>query len=474
MKTRKFWLIFAITTTLLAGGLAWLSYHEIEHIENTRTEVSTLRANIDKSRKLIEGTPGLEDEVIVLREVSDLIKQILPDQNDVNNFIKTLNGFSADAGMNTTAFKKKQDNRNSRDKSDFEKVAYTLSLEGDVFQFLGMLNSLETHKRFVAVPAFKLSAASRRDVEDNGLARHHIQLDVETYKYDPKTDLTTAKIEGYERKRDLLAGEINRRRAVLTLASYEYRGPRGRRDPWIDPRVPAGPEKTNGLTVPEQIALVEAMAGRVILAKDKWKEVEDAPDVLRRMVARQDLAEMLASLDDDLRVVATEGQLSYGMASRRLEKEVSDPVKELRLKLTSTVDVLGPPREVLAGVRDGMRSHLALGEFVLAIKVFGTVQSELGMVRGDSVREVLAEEILQLADDATILQDFDKIPLDIGGIALIEGMRPSVLINGRAVTVGDMINVDVEVFAIRKNEIEFIFRGVILTRSILLFEGKSR
>ena len=152
MKTRRFWLVFGVSTTLLAGGLGWLIQQEIEHIENTRTEVATLHVNIEKSRKLIEGTPPLEDEVIVLREVSDLIKQILPDQEDVNNFIKTLNGFAADAGMNTTAFKKKQDTRNARDKGDFEKVAYTLSLEGDAFQFLAMLNALETHKQFVAVP----------------------------------------------------------------------------------------------------------------------------------------------------------------------------------------------------------------------------------------------------------------------------------------------------------------------------------
>lgn len=465
MKTRNFWIVFGVTTSLVASGLGWGIKSEIQHIETARAEIATLRTNIDNSRKLIEGTPKLEDEVIVLREVSDLIKQILPDVNDVNNFINTLNGFAIDSDMNATAFRKKQDVRSSRDKSDFEKVAYTLSIEGDVFQFLGMLNSLETHKRFVAVPGFKLSAASRKDVEDDGVARHRIQLDVETYKYEPKGNLKPVRIEGYERKRDLLAGEINRRRAALTLARYEYRGPRGRRDPWIDPRVPAVVGPGSVLTVQQQNDLVLELIARVGLAEAKWVEVEDAPDVLRRMVARQDLAEMLAFLEEDLRRVATEGQLSYVPAQKQLEKNVSTPVKVLRQRLTETIDILGPPREVLTGVRDGMRSHLERGEYALAIEVYGTVKEELDLVRGDSVREVLAEQIRQLADDASILRDFDKIELEVGGVALIEGMRPSILINGRAMTIGDMINPELEVYAVRSNEIEFIFRGVILTRA---------
>ena len=464
MNPRKFWIILVVTTVLLTAGMGWLIHREMENIKQAREEVATLRTNIESSRKLIEGTRKLEDEVIVLREIATVIKQILPDQEDVNNFIKQLNEFARDAGMATTAFRKKQDNRSSREKGDFEKVAYTLSLEGDVFQFLSMLDNLETHKRFIAVPAFKMTAANRREVEEDGVARHRIQLDVETYKYAPNTSVTPVRIEGYDRKRDLLAGEVNRRRAALSLANYDYRGPRGRRDPWIDPRVPAEDGSTVRLPVAEQQAIIDVYVERVAESQAMWTEVLDAPDVLKRMVARQDLAELLATLDEDLRRLSSEGLITYVPALKRLDKEVHEPLALLRQELENSVDVLGPPREVLAGVRDGMRSHLENGEHALALEAFGTVKNDLESVRGDSVRELLAEEISQLGEDAMILRDFDQIQLTVGGVALIEGALPTVLINERPLTVGDMVNEELEIYDIRSSEIDFIFRGVILTR----------
>ena len=90
---------------------------------------------------------------------------------------------------------------------DFDKVAYTLTLEGDTFQFLDLLNSVETHSRFIAVPNFKLSSASRSSIEDRGFARHKLQVDLETYKFEPRTLVKQVGIEGYDRKRDLLPTE---------------------------------------------------------------------------------------------------------------------------------------------------------------------------------------------------------------------------------------------------------------------------
>ena len=193
------------------------------------------RIKAARHRQTIEGTATLEREVIVLREMSEVIKAILPDSEDVNNLIHTFHEYSGEAGVRTTSYKRKANLRRGK-KSDFDEVSYTLTLEGDTFQFLDLLHRIETHSRFIAVPSFKITAATRNQIEKAGLAQHKIQLDLQTYKFEqPKSD--PVRIEGYERKRDLLAGEINRRRQALTLASFNYRGSRGRRDPWIDPRV---------------------------------------------------------------------------------------------------------------------------------------------------------------------------------------------------------------------------------------------
>lgn len=115
----------------------------------------------------------------------------------------------------------------------------------------------------MVIPSYSITSASRQQVEDDGQALHKIQLDVETYSYVPKGAVKAVRIEGYERKRDLLAGEIARRRNALTLTTFNYRGARGRRDPWVDPRVPLLDGEPNAPSVPEQMAIIDDLSRRV-------------------------------------------------------------------------------------------------------------------------------------------------------------------------------------------------------------------
>ena len=45
-----------------------------------------------------------------------------------------------------------------------------------------------------------------------------------------------------------------------------------------------------------------------------------------------------------------------------------------------------------------------------------------------------------------------------------EGAEPVALINGKSMTIGDMLNPEMIVRAINREEIEFIFRGVVFAR----------
>src|SRR6185436_1399587 len=60
------------------------------------------------------------------------MKKILPDTDDVNNLVRTFQKFSEESGVRITGLKKKADN--DRDKGDFTKVAYTISLDADAFR----------------------------------------------------------------------------------------------------------------------------------------------------------------------------------------------------------------------------------------------------------------------------------------------------------------------------------------------------
>lgn len=464
MSERRLWIGLVGGGVLAGAAFGGLIYMKHQDIERAREEVAGLRASIESARKTIEGTAALEREVIVLREMSEVIGTILPTSEEVNNLIHTLHAYSGQAGVRTTSYKRKPDHARGTRKADFDKVAYTLTLEGDTFQFLDMLNRVETHSRFIAVPAFKLTAASRKSVEDDGIARHKIQIDLETYMFEPPNKIKQASIEGFERKRDLLLGEINRRKQALMLASYNYRGPRGRRDPWVDPRVPASVEEESALSVQEQMDLVEEMRQRMDEAHSQWDAVENAENVLAAMIARRDLEEVLALLEEDLRRLENDGLITYVPAQKRLKNDVYDPLDALRRQVAESQGLLGPSKEMLVQVADAMERHIDEGEFELALDTFETIQNSLDLVKGDPVRAQLADRVRQLAEDGQTLLDFQAIQLVIGGVAIIEGMPPAIIINGRSLTIGDLVGNELEIVDIRPGEIDFYFRGLILTK----------
>lgn len=466
MSPRNTWLTFFAVSALSAVGIGVGIYYEIDAIEQTSIAADGIATEIAKSRKTIEGTPSLEREVIVLREMSQVISQILPDEEGVNNLINTLYAYSGEAGVEVSSYKPKPSGSKAGAKSAFESVAYSLVLKGDTFKLIDLLNRIETHSRLVTIPGFTLSASSRRDIEDDGVAAHSITLEVETYTYERKGKTQPVKIDGYERKRDLLAGEIARRRQALSLSRYNYRGPRGRRDPWVDPRVPANVSDESALGVQDQMDLVEALNLKMQGILESWAEVEASPNELARMLARRDVEKAVANIQEDLRRLESDGQITYVPAKKRLRNDVYDPLDEL-IKLLEDDTPSGPSREVLTELYESMHDHIELGEYALALEAYGLMKANMDMVTGDPVRMNIVKAIKEAQWEAQTLSEFEKIDLNIGGVAIIEGRPPAIVLNGRAIGVGDRIvkgEDELEVLDIRPNEIDFYFRGVVLTR----------
>ena len=457
-----------LTTTiavgLLAGiGFGALIYRQKGIIETTRGEIASLETQIGAAQTLIEGTPKLEREVITLRELSQVIKSILPDEQDVNNLVRTFQAFSEQAKVSIRQLKKKPD-YSTAGSSDFERVAYTLTLEADAFELLSFLDLLETHSRFMRVPSLKLTAASRGDLEKLGKAVHRVQVDVETFVYSSKRDAAPVSIEGYERKRDLLMGDINRRKQALTVSNFGYRGDRGRRDPWVDPRAPVGGDGESSLTVQEQMATVQDLVDRTTAVLAVWDQVQVAQNVIEEITLRAQLEEKLASLETDIRRVEAEGGIRYVPSQRRLQLEVLDRIATLRTDLTSAEGGLGPTSEMLREVLDAMISHLDAREYELMLEAYGTVESRLAFAETDPLRKPIVMSLRELAYQARTVLEFEQVKLQIGGTAIIENRPPVVLINGRTLGEGDMLNDEIFIRRIHRDNIEFIYRGVILAR----------
>ncbi|HPF13801.1 MAG: type 4a pilus biogenesis protein PilO [Planctomycetes bacterium] len=465
MNDRKFWTIFGLIFVLATAGSAYAIYAKQENITQRRDEVARLGTDIQTARKTITTTASLEKEVIVLRELSAVFEEILPTTDGARNLIKNFYNYSRETGVQPTSFQPQASRTPARgEQSDFDRFSYTLEMTGDTFQFLDFINRIETHSRFMSIPSFKLTAGSRKEMEQTGSARHAIQMDVETYVYQPKTEAQRVPIDGYDRKRDLLVGEINRRRQALRLQTFQFRGSRGRRDPWIDPRVSVD-ENSNGLTMIEQKEKVDELIELLKSANAQWARVDDAENILERMMEKRGVIEAIATIQDELRRIDNDGLVTYPPAAKRLQLEVRDPLRKLQTLVDDTKSLQGPLKEELEQVVNHMRTNIEAGDFLLAIQDFESIKSGLELVQGDPGRMELADELRRLAEEADILRAFGAIDITFGGQALIEGHAPAVLLNGKTLSVGDLLQPGVEVVAIRPFEVDFAFRGVVLTRS---------
>ena len=448
---------------LLAGGTGYMIYEQYGKIDNAKLEVAALQTNIASSRKLIEGTGALERDVIVLRELSEVMKKILPDTDDVNNLVRTFQKFSEDSGVRISGLKKKPND--ARDKGDFTKVAYTLSLDSDAFQFLDFLDLIENHRRFMCVPNFHITAATRSTQPNDkaGAPAHKIQVDVETYVFEEHKDSKTVKIDGYDRKRDLLKGEIDRRKAALTFASYTYRGARGRRDPWIDPRVPVLGDGESPLPVQEQMLIVEKLIERTKAVLGLWDLFKSADSAISELTTRADLETSLAQLEEDVRRIVEEKSVRYVPSERKLKIEVVDAIARLRKDLAKS-EAEGPSANKLHEIELAMTSHQEKGEYKLMLDAFAGVAPQLVLAEKDPLRKPLVDRLRTLAAQAQTVLDFQKIELKLGGVAVGDEGISSVLINGKAVGLGDVCEKELLVRAIRPDEVEFVFRGMIFAR----------
>jgi hypothetical protein len=460
-KKRSF--IFGGVSLLIAAGMGTLLYYQHEGIVERRAEVATLRAQIEEDQKLLQKTPELIKEVITQRETDAVVKEILSDEKDVTELARTLNKFSQESGFNLSSVK---DGTRSTKKSkeDFERVSYTLAFDADAFQLLTFIDKIERHKRFMSVTSFKLQAASRNEYSQDKLPRHRVTLDLETYVYAPTGVAKEVKIDGYEKKKELLISEISKRGAELRVPNYEYKGQRARRDPWIDPRVPVDGGPT--MPIEEQIALVDGLTEKADEIQKVWDEAKGAENLIQTMKLRADLEQRLGIIEEEIRRVQAGGLLVFVPALRRFDKNVVGVVTTVREQMNSGGDAGGASTALLRETSEAMERHIDLQEYELALAAFATIESRLGMADQDPLKEPLVKSLRELKHLADTVLAFEKIEIDIGGVALYEQRPPVALINGQAYSEGEILGDDLIVHNIRSDQIEFAYRGLILARTL--------
>lgn len=464
MNPKKFWLLTGGLGSLSAIAAGALIYFEMEEIEALRIEAANVQVEIANGRELIAKTATLEKEVIIQRETESVIATILPSDDDINNFVRTLRNFEEASGVRITEVKKK-DSRSTDKTKDFTRVQYGLKFDGNIFELLTFMSQVDNHPRFMSIPGFRLSAArgKRKDEEP----RHTIQMDVETYVYESKDAAQAVKVDGYDRKKALLQSEIGSRTAELAIHGYEYAGARGRRDPFVDPRVPVPTDPdVEVLSIEEQILLVDDLVERAEHCEELWETYKRAENLIADMKARSELEISMAELEEEMNRVAEKQQLVFVSAERRFNNDVVARVAKLRSKLNNSEGLVGPSVEVLNETIATLNNHLDAHEYELARRVSESIEPRLPLAERDPNRGPLVEQIRWMGHLAQTVLEFDEIEMDIAGIGLIEGLKPVAVINGESLAEGEMVAEDLFIRAIGEYEIEFVFRGVILGRRL--------
>jgi Tfp pilus assembly protein PilO len=471
MDERRHFMTVAVGGALGAALLGGALYFQYDSIAKKRQEIAEVEVRLEQSRSLVETTPKLEEAVIVHRETDEVVAAILPNNQDILNFVRTLQTFVESSGVRFTSIKDKPETT-SRDakKSDFQRVGYTVQFDGDAFELLSFLDLVESHERFMRVPSFKLKGAPRQSLEEMGsLPRHSVELEVETYVYAPRSSGAPVKVEDFEEKRDLLRARISARQRELVVTPYDYGGARNRRDPWVDPRVPAGAVKEGELTIEQQFDLVDKLSSEtraVASLMDSW---QNSDNLIAEMKARGELENRLTSLEGEVRRLQAEDQLRFLPAERRFEQEVVAEVERIRLGL-KTADGAALPLVMLREAVDAMYTHMQKREYMLALEAYKGIEGRIEQAKIDELRKPLVDLLREYAEQARTVLAFEALDLDIGCIVDLGPEQRTVLVEGRSYWPGEVIDADLMIKAIERTEVTFIYKGVVLKRSLGLSE----
>ena len=465
MDEKRSLLISAGAGSVAALGLGLALYMQSGRIAEQQLEAETLSMKVAQDRSLITGTPDLEGQVILMRETDEVISNILPNDDDVLTFVRALSTFGKDSGVHITQIRDKvAPAAKNKAKEDFRKVGYSINFEADAFQMLSMLDLVESHERFMRVPSFKLTAAPRgRNSDVLEAPLHSIAMEIETFVYEPQSSIKDpARIENYERKADLMAGEVAKRHRELVIPSFDYRGARNRRDPWVDPRVPVLDE--NGVPpvpIPEQLEIVSGLEERVDRAEDLWAQWDGAANLIAEMKARRDLERHLSELGIDCDRHDEDRVFSYFPAQRRFE-QLRERIDGVRAMLDEQDSEL-PKVELLRGTIETIYAHMEARDYQRAQDAFKNIEGRLPLSLRDPLRRPLAQKIQELGLKLECVLEFQALGLEVTGLVDLGPGRRVVLIDGKAYGPRELLGPDLVVDEIHESHVDFIFKGVRMT-----------
>lgn len=442
-------------------------------IEEVNQQVAQKQGEIAAAKQKLAKVPSLEKEVVILRENLGEYVKILPDEQELTEFLRMLNTFEKQSGIKGMGLTEKP--MRGRVAGRFVPIQYTYQIDATLWQGLKFMNLIENYERFVSITDFSIKPGKRKGNEAivEGEAVHDITLSIQTYQYNPPAAGKEVEIPKYADRREELSEEIWKRmqEQLIQIEHHEHKGQQGRRDIFVDPRERGGlRDDPNRPSTTDQRQLVDKYAALVVELKTMRQRMAAKETTLLEEFGLQkrfgeDLARLVAGVSKDAGVIA------YRPLKLRWAQEVVDPMGELIEWHTGGGNQ----------IRDDIDKNLT-GEQIRQLIALMTADCENGQLEQARQRYEAASDRLVIDEEdprhrlavdakrqhikAVTALDFKQLDLDVQGVVVNGAGRSGVLLNGDVYEEGDYVSEDLLVKLVEEEQIWFVFRGLTLVRTM--------
>lgn len=467
-ENKKLVLIGSVALLATGGALAGVWWAKGKAQEQ-RDEIQKMRDEIGEADKKIARINDLEKDVIVLRESVREYVKILPEEGELNNFVRNANQFVVQSGVQ---FKKLVPGQTGGSRgSKFDRYTYQIEADGTIWQFMKLMNCFENYQRFVNVKNWSITANTNVNTNPNAAATealHAISMVVETYVYTGGRGGKDVVIPGYANRKASLREDIYRNIQQVRFDHYDFKDARGRRDIFADPREINVPDIMQGQPLAAQKKIIDDFSVEIAQLRGLFTRTrETGITIIERMDLDRRLKQGLDLLQARVDEVNAKSMISYLPYKLRWTKDVVESVESLKNEL-SRVAEQGRDRNLseseLRDLYAAMKEDLTNGEPEAAKTRFDGAQDRLEVQPQDPrYRTVLAVRRLNL--QAQVAIEFGQKKLDIKGVCVFEGGRSGMILNGSVIQEGDYVDDDLLLKAVGREQVEFVYKGFTLVKT---------
>ena len=450
-----------------AGGGIYYTHGLIEAVEAQVAEKDQAIAAADQK---IAQTPGLEKDVIILRENLDEYVKILPSEKQLSEFVRMLDRFDQQSGVHSTGLVPKpiRDAKGQK----FTPIEYSYEMTATLWQCLKFMNLIENFERFVSITDFNIvSGDGGSDDTRDGDVVHKVKLTLQTYKYNGNDAAKEVRIPDYDAQRLALREEIWKRMQAIRVDfdTYEHKGEGGRRDVLIDPRE-RGDLRLAGPSQAEQRTVLDSYVTEVARLREMHQKTRKADTTLfEQYQLEKSLKEGLEKLMEKIETDAS--TVTYAPYRLRWSKEVTGPLEELRDELASGARATPIKSDPYLAMKDlqqlvaDMHADCNSGQLETAKTRYDAVAGRLA-VPTDDPRHALVVQARSWHHKATTALDFKALDLQIRGVVVNPSGRSGVLMNNEVYEEGDYVTEDLLLKLVEEEQVWFVFRGLTLVRTM--------